>query len=101
MKIKQNDLEHIKDLMQQGKLTADEANVEMVRTARVKLVTCKIPASVRKALNNAVKKGELLHMKKDKLKPEVYFHPNFRYMAINERCKHEKETVQAIKKICC
>ena len=54
-----------------GEMTADQANVEKVRMARVMVVT-KLPADVRRALNNAVKTGTLCHKKKDRLKPEVY-----------------------------
>lgn len=96
MDIKQNDLERLKDLMHRGELTADQANVEMVKTQRVRLVTSRLPAQVRRALNAAVKRGELAHLKKDGRRPEAYCHPTFEYLAHGERAKHEREIVEAL-----
>lgn len=83
--LNQNDLEWLKDQIEIGKMSAAQANVEMVKMARVRTVTAPIPRDVRKALNDAVKRGEIGHMKKDGLKPEVYYHPTFDFMARTER----------------
>ena len=91
---RQNDIEHLKDLIQKGELTADEANVQMVRYERFRMVVNSLPAAVRKALNAAVKRGELGHMKKDGHKPECYFHPTFEYLAVAERNRREREVIQ-------
>lgn len=96
MELKQNDLERLKDKMQRGELTAAEANVEMVRMMRVRLVTCRIPVDVRKALNAAVKSGHLGHMKKEGSKPEAYYHPTFDHLARSERRTHEEQTQRAV-----
>lgn len=96
MKLKQNDLEHLQDMMEQGIMTADQANVEKVKMMRVQLVTCKMPSRVRKALNDAVKRGELAHVKKDGHKPEAYYHPTFDYLAKAERKTYELDTLKAI-----
>lgn len=98
--LNQNDLEHLQDLLERGEITADEANVEMVRTARVRIVTNSMPKQVRKALNDAVKSGKLGHYKKDRNKPEAYFHPSFDYLARSERNRIEQETIQALMKTC-
>jgi hypothetical protein len=95
-RLKQNHLEHLADMVQRGEMTADQANVEKVKMARVQLVTTKIPANVRKALNAAVKRGELAHIKKDGHKPEVYFHPAFEYMVAGERNQHERDILKAV-----
>jgi len=100
MELKQNDLEHIKDMMGQGKLTAAQANVEMVKCQRVRLITTRVQADVRRALNNAVKKGELCHIKKDGRKPEAYYHPSFEYLVAGERNKHERKILRALKSVC-
>ena len=92
----QNDIERLCDQVNLGVITADEANVEKVKIRRVQLVTSKIPAQVRKALNAAVKRGSLGHMKKDGRKPEAYYHPTFEYMAHDARRKHESETLKAL-----
>jgi len=96
---RQNALDHVTDQMQQGKLTADQANVLMVQMEGVRLVISKMPASVRKALNAAVKAGELGHIKKDGLKPEVYHHKNARGKAIEARNRAATESITAIRQI--
>jgi len=93
-------LEYLKDQMQQGKMNAAQANVEKVRWLRVELITCSVPCDVRKALNAAVKEGKLGHMKKDGRKPECYFHPDFEYLAKQERHEYEIKTIEALKAIC-
>lgn len=90
---RQNDIEHLKDLMQRSELTADQANVQMVRDQRFRMVVNSLPAGVRKALNAAVKSGELGHMKKNGHKPECYFHPTFQYLAVAERNRRESEVI--------
>ena len=100
MKLNQNDLEHLLDMIKLGKMTTDQANVEKVRMIRVELVTSIIPSNIRKVLNAAVKNGELGHMKKEGKKPEVYFHPSFEYLAIGERANHERETFNALLAVC-
>lgn len=98
--LSQNGLENFQDLLERGEITADEANVEMVRAERVRLVMGSMPKQVRRALNEAVKCGRLGHYKKDGKKPEAYFHPSFDYLARSERNKIEKESIEAMMKIC-
>jgi hypothetical protein len=95
MDISQNDLERLIDLVQRGEITAEQANVQKVLWQRVLLVS-KLPSDVRKALNAAVKRGELGHMKKEAHKPEAYFHPTFDYLARSERKKHELSVFSAL-----
>lgn len=82
--LNQNDLEWLQDMLQQGKITADQATLEKVRMARVQVVSS-LPASVRSSLNMAVKEKRLGHMKKSGLKPEVYYHPEFEHLANTKR----------------
>jgi hypothetical protein len=96
---KQNNLEILEDQLQRGIITVDEANIKNVLNERILVVT-KLPASVRKALNLAVKDGRLGHLKKDEMNPEVYFHPNFKYMAIEERDKVVSAKIRALKAVC-
>ena len=63
-------------------------NVEMIRIAGVELVVNSIPREVRAQLNAAVKAGKLGHLKKERHKPEAYFHPNSRQEAIHQRNKN-------------
>lgn len=100
MALSQNNLEYIKNQLELGQITVDQANVEMVKMARVKLITTRVPAQVRKAFNAAVKAGELAHKSKDGRKPEVYFHPSFEYLANQARASAELDTLRAIAGIC-
>lgn len=99
MELKQNDLEYLLDQVHLRKMTADQANVARVRMQRVELVTYRLTAQVRRALNAAVKTGQLGHMVKKGHKPEVYFHPEFKYLANEERTRHEYETLRSIKEV--
>ena len=51
-------------------------NVEQILAQATRVVRVKIPASVRAELRAAVKAGVLGHLKKDGLKPEIFFHPD-------------------------
>lgn len=96
MKLTQNHIEHLADSLQRGIITADEANVEKVRISRVQLVTGRLPAPVRKALNGAVRRGYLCRWKRDGHKPEVYFHPSFDYLAREARSRHERKVLASL-----
>lgn len=96
MQLKQNDLEHLQNMILRGEITADQANVEKVRMMRVQLVTGRLPAQVRKALNDAVKNGELCHAKREGKKPEAYYHPTFEHIAKQERKAHELSVLNAL-----
>lgn len=91
----QNNIEWLKDQIDLGKMTVAQANVEMVRMERVRVVT-KLSVDVRKALNTAVKGGQLCHKKKEGRKPEVYYHPNFEHLANEARNRAERETLKAL-----
>lgn len=94
---KQNAREYALDQLQQGKLTASQANVLMVQMEGVRAVRNKLTKELRKALNEAVKAGELGHMKKDGFKPEVYFHKNARPKAIELRNREHYASLEKLK----
>jgi hypothetical protein len=85
--------------VRKGTMTTAQANVYMVQLEGVRVVTGKISADVRAALNAAVKSGELGHIKKDGLLPEVYHHKNGKANAITMRRKVALESVEAIKTV--
>jgi hypothetical protein len=99
MQINQNDLEHLKDMIQQEKITADEANIRKVEMQRV-LVVFHLPTSVRKDLSQGVKAGRLEHIKKEGLKPEVFYKKGFDHLATAERNEYERNCIKAIKETC-
>ena len=96
----QNAIEYAMDQMTLGKITADEANVMVVQMAGMLVVKNKIPMQVRKALNKAVKNGELGKLKKDGLKPEIYHHKNGRANALTEQKRIANESIEILSKIC-
>ena len=93
----QNAKEHVKDQFQQGNLTAAEANVRLIQIAGIRVVSGKMPADLRKVLNDAVKRGDLGRVKKDGLKPEVYHHKNARPRAIEEQNRIAREKADSLK----
>lgn len=99
MSYNQNDMERLKDHIQRGLITVDDANVQKVLNERFAVVVNRLPAQVRKALNAAVKSGVLGHMKKDGHKPEVYYNPTFEYLARAERNMYERHATRVLKKL--
>lgn len=99
MKLSQNDLERIQDKLHLGLISLDEANVEMVKCQRVRLITSRLPASVRKSLNNAVKDGVLGHMKKDNYKPECYYFKPFKHLANQARTEAHNNFIESLTNI--
>ena len=68
-------------------------NVQNILAAATRVIRGRIPSSVRKELSAAVKAGALGHLKKDGLRPEIFYHPDHRNGAI-ERQKREAEYAQ-------
>lgn len=58
-------------------------NVEQIRAQATRVVCGPIPRAVRTELMNAVKHGLLGRLKKDGLKPEIFFHPDHKHGAID------------------
>jgi hypothetical protein len=92
--------EKAQDMLYKGELAdTAAANVEIVRMMGVRIVS-KIPSDTRKALNAAVKEGRLGRLKKDGLKPEAYFHPNSKHIALDMRNRQARDSAQSISKVC-
>lgn len=74
-----------------GRYTDDYGpNVSRILSQATLVVRGRIPAQVRKELSTAVKAGVLGRLRKDGLRPEVFFHPDHKNGAI-ERQKREAE----------
>lgn len=65
-------------------------NAEKIRYHCTRVIKGRVPSGVRKELREAVKAGYLGHLKKDGLKPEIFFHPDHKHGAV-ERQKREAE----------
>ena len=96
---RQNNIEHVRDMIDQGKMTVMEGNVQLILDQRFRLIKNSIPRDIRKALNEAVKRGILGHKKKDGHKPECYYHPTFEYLANAARNKYEDDIRRASARI--
>lgn len=69
----------------------------MAQTSRV--VRGKIPAQVRKELMAAVKAGVLGHLRRDGLKPEIFFHPDHKHGAIDRQRREAEYAIGNIAKV--
>lgn len=95
----QNAVDHATDQLRRGLINADQANVLIVQIMGVRIVRGKLTVQVRKALNAAVKAGELGHIKAEGLRPEVYHHKNARARALEVRDEAFREATQTLKSV--
>ena len=95
----QNLRDTLKDRIARGELSAAEANVQLVLAERYRLTTGQIPRDVRSALNAAVKDGRMARMPKEGAKPECYYNPEFRYLAVAARNEWARDTAAAVAKV--
>ena len=95
----QQALQYAKGLMDAG-MSAADANVELVRMQGISVTAGKLTRDLRSALMAAVKDGRLGQLKKDGLKPEVFFHPNSEGTARSARNKAAYQAIEAIKATC-
>jgi hypothetical protein len=74
-------------------------NVANILTGATRVVRGRIPAAVRKELSAAVKDGVLGRLKRDGLKPEVFFHPDHKNGAIERQNREAQYSVECIAKV--
>lgn len=74
-------------------------NVEQIRSQATKIVKGKMPTQVRKELMQAVKEGYLGRLKKDGLKPEIFFHPDHKQGAIARQQKEAEYSIGCISSV--
>jgi hypothetical protein len=94
-------LAYVKDALEKGEIKAGQGNVLLVQLMGVRIVGGSMPRQVRKELMDAVKIGELDHLKKDGLKPEAFFHKNARSEALEMRSKFAGESIESLRKAFC
>jgi hypothetical protein len=75
--------------MEQRYTDAFGPNVQNILIQATRVIRGPIPAEVRKQLMAAVKAGALGRLKKDGLKPEIFFHPDHMHGA------RERQLVEA------
>lgn len=74
-------------------------NVANILVGAMRVVRGRIPAGVRKELSVAVKDGVLGRLKRDGLKPEVFFHPDHKNGAIERQNREAQYSVECIAKV--
>lgn len=74
-------------------------NVERILAQGTLVVRGRIPAQVRAELREAVRLGLLGQLKKDGLKPEVFFHPDNKHGAIERQKREAQYSVGCIAKV--
>ena len=71
-------------------------NVQNILVGATRVIRGKVPAQVRSELRAAVKAGVLGHLKKDGLKPEVFYHPDHKHGAIELQRREAEYAVGCI-----
>lgn len=74
-------------------------NVEQILIQASRVIRGKIPAQVRKELMTAVKAGVLGRLKRDGLKPEIFFHPNHKHGAVDRQKREAEYAIGCISKV--
>lgn len=74
-------------------------NVELILAQGSRVIHGRVPAQVRKELRAAVKAGALGHLKKDGLKPEIFFHPDHKNGAIERQKREAAYSIECIAKV--
>lgn len=74
-------------------------NVSRILSQGTLVVRGRIPAQVRKELSAAVKAKVLGRLRKDGLKPEVYFHPSHKNGAIDRQKREAAYAISCIAKV--
>lgn len=74
-------------------------NVEQILSQATRVVRGRIPREVRRELSLAVRAGVLGHLKRDGLKPEVFFHPDHRHGALERQAKEAAYAVSCIAQV--
>lgn len=74
-------------------------NVEQILAQGTRVVTSRVPQQVRKELSAAVKAGALGRLKKDGLRPEVFFHPDHKHLAIWLQQREAEYAISLVEKV--
>ena len=71
-------------------------NVQNILIQATRVIRGPIPAQVRAELRAAVKAGVLGHLRKDGLKPEIFFSPDHRHGAVERQKSEAAHSVRCI-----
>lgn len=76
-------------------------NVQQILVQATRVIRGKVPSQVRAELRAAVKAGALGHLKKDGLKPEVFYHPDHKHGAIELQRREGEYAIGCISSVMC
>lgn len=83
-----------------GRYTDDFGpNVSRILAQATLVVRGRIPQQVRRELSAAVKAGVLGRLKKDGLRPEIFFHPDHKNGAIERQAREAAYSIDCISKV--
>jgi hypothetical protein len=71
-------------------------NVANILAQGMRVIGGRVPAEVRAELRAAVRDGVLGHLKKDGLKPEIFFHPSHKNGAVERQQREAAYSVTCI-----
>lgn len=74
-------------------------NVQQILLQASRVIRGRIPAQVRAELRAAVKAGVLGHLKRDGLKPEIFYHPDHKHGAVRRQADEAAYAVGCIAKV--
>lgn len=74
-------------------------NVQLIRDEGIRIIKGSIFRFVRNELMDAVKSGALGRLRKDGLKPEVFYHPDLEKKAIETQINWALNAIKCIEKI--
>jgi len=75
-------------------------NVAKILSEGTRVIRGSIPQRVRKDLFAAVRAGVLGRLKRDGLKPEIFFHPDRKNSAIDRQISEALYSLSCIAKVC-
>lgn len=74
-------------------------NVSNILVHATRVIRGPIPRAVRKELMTAVRDGVLGRLKKDGIRPEVFYHPDHKHGAKEIQDREAKYAIECIKKV--
>lgn len=73
-------------------------NATLIRVRATRVIKGRVPAQVRAELREAVRVGLLGHLKKDGMKPEIFFHPDHKNGAIERQNREAAYAIECLAK---
>lgn len=90
--------EYAQGMLESGELKdAAAANIAIVRMMSIRIIDGAVPLEVRKGLLAGVKEKQIGRLAKKGDLPEVFFHPNAKWYAMEQREKYARQRAESLK----